>query len=72
MQPACHGGLGSKPLRISGGCQAADPVGPPHFYNRAAAGEARVDAAQGAMQEDCPTGGGDSAAVHDHELDAIR
>jgi len=72
MQPACHGWLGSKLGRISWGFQAADPVGPPHFYNRAAAREARIDAAQGAMQEDCPTGDGDSAAVHDHELDVIR
>jgi hypothetical protein len=55
-----------------GGFQEADPVGPPHFYNRAAGEEARIDAAQGAMQEGCPTGGADSAAVYDHELDAIR
>ena len=37
MQPPCHGSLGSKLGRISRGFQAADPVGPPHFYNRAAA-----------------------------------
>ena len=65
MQPACHGRLGSKLGRISRGFQAADPVGRPHFYKR----EARIDAAQGAMQEDCPT---DSSPVHDHELDGIR
>ena len=68
MQPACHARVGSKLGRISRG----RPGRAAPFLQKGSDGQALIDAARGAMQERCPTGGGDSAAVHDHELDAIR
>src|SRR5262249_45006929 len=54
MQPACHGRLGSKLGRISGGFQAADPVGPPHFYNRVAAARRALTRRRGRCKKIVP------------------
>src|SRR5262249_34506038 len=52
-----------------GGISGSRPGRAAPFLQQGSRGEARIDATQGAMQEDCSTY---SVPVHDHELDAIR
>jgi hypothetical protein len=69
MQPACHGRFD----RQLGGFRGGRPGQAAQFLQQDSRRQARIDAAQGAMQEDCPPGGGDSALLPpSHELDAIR